>query len=155
MASVDPTQARARDALEGIVFGAVAITTRALAATAVELTFPQWRVLVIVGESPVGASVTEIAERLGAEISPVSRLVARLTRSGFVVTDKDPRDRRVTRVVVTERGRSIRETVLARRRDELTNLLAEVGKVGRENRRRTHYSVTQLSPERQPKCLLA
>ena len=127
MASSDASSTRARDALETIAFGAVAITTRALAASGVELTFPQWRVLVIVGESPDGASVTEIAGRLGAEISPVSRLVTRLTRSGFVATDKDVRDRRVTRVVVTERGRSIRETVLARRREELSRVVAAVG----------------------------
>jgi DNA-binding MarR family transcriptional regulator len=117
------------DALEAIVLGAVAITTRALAASGLELTFPQWRVLVIVGEDPDGASVTEIAERLGAEISPVSRLVTRLTRSGLVSTEKDIRDRRVTRVFVTDRGRSIREAVLARRRDELTHVLATVGPI--------------------------
>jgi DNA-binding MarR family transcriptional regulator len=127
--STDPSATRARDALEAIVFGAVAITTIAIAASGLELTFPQWRVLVIVGEDPDGASITEIAVRLGAMISPVSRLVTRLARSGLVATEKDPRDRRVTRVFVTDRGRSIREAVLARRREELSNVLAAAGPI--------------------------
>jgi DNA-binding MarR family transcriptional regulator len=129
VAGSDPSTIRTRDALEAIFFGAVAITTLAIAASGLELTFPQWRVLVIVGEDPDGASVTEIAVRLGAMISPVSRLVTRLARSGLVSTEKDPRDRRVTRVFVTDRGRSIRETVLARRREEISNVLAAAGPI--------------------------
>lgn len=129
MASSDASTIRVRDALEAIALGTVAITTRALAASGVELTFPQWRVLVIVGGNPDGASVSEIAERLGAEISPVSRLVSRMIRSGLVSTEKDGRDRRVTRVFVTDRGLAIRETVFARRRDEFTNVLAVVGPI--------------------------
>jgi DNA-binding MarR family transcriptional regulator len=46
-----------------------------------------------------------------------------------VSTDKDQRDRRVTRVFVTDRGRSIRETVLARRREEISNVLAAAGPI--------------------------
>jgi len=53
--------------------------------------------------------------------------VTRLARSGLVSTEKDIRDRRVTRVFVTDRGRSIRETVLARRREEISNVLAAAG----------------------------
>ena len=118
---------RARAALEAIALGSVAITTRALAPVGVELTFAQWRVLVIVGETPDGATVTEVAMRLGAEISPVSRLVSRLARRGLVETHKDAHDRRVTRVVLTKAGLSIRETVMARRRKLLTGVLLAIG----------------------------
>jgi len=100
-----------------------------LAASGLELTFAQWRVLVIVGQDPDGATITEIAFRLGAMISPVSRLVTRLARSGLVSTEKDTRDRRVTRVSVTERGRSIRDSVLAQRRAMLADALAEAGPI--------------------------
>jgi len=119
---------RAQAALEAIAQGSVAITTRALAPVGVELTFAQWRVLVIVGEKrPDGATISEVATRLGAEISPVSRLVSRLARRGLVETQKDPHDRRVTRVVLTKAGLSIRETVMARRRELLTGVLLEIG----------------------------
>jgi len=110
-----------------MAFGAVAITTRAIATVGLELTFAQWRVLVIVVGSADGATVTEIASRLGAEISPVSRLVTRLARRGLVDARKDVQDRRVTRVTITDDGFEIRETVLARRRELLADVLAEAG----------------------------
>ena len=124
-----PTE-RAQHALEAVALGSVAVTTRALASTALDLTFVQWRVLVIVGEDEDGATVSEIAIRLGAEISPLSRLVGRLARRGLVATGKDERDRRVTRVNLTDAGRAIRETVLRRRRELLAVVLAGIGPIG-------------------------
>jgi DNA-binding MarR family transcriptional regulator len=118
-----PTQA-AREALEAVAFGSVAVTSRALATVGLELTFAQWRV---VGERSDGATVTEIAARLGAEISPVSRLVSRLARRGVVTVDKDDQDRRVTRVKLSDAGREIRETVIERRRELLAEVLAAAG----------------------------
>jgi DNA-binding MarR family transcriptional regulator len=120
---------QARSALEAIAFGSVAITTRALATAGVDLTFAQWRVLVIVGEGPAGATVTEIATRLGAEISPVSKLVSRMARRRLVRTRKDDRDGRVTRVTVTEEGRKLRKTVVGHRRRMLVDVLAEAGDI--------------------------
>jgi DNA-binding MarR family transcriptional regulator len=124
----EPTD-RAQNALEAVALGSVAVTTRALASTALDLTFVQWRVLVIVGEDEDGATVSEIAVRLGAEISPLSRLVGRLARRGLVSTGKDERDRRVTRVNLTDAGRAIRRTVLRRRRELLAVVLAGIGPI--------------------------
>jgi DNA-binding MarR family transcriptional regulator len=113
-----------------VAFGSVAVTSRALATVGLELTFAQWRVLVVVGEKPEeGATVTEIADRLGAEISPVSRLVSRLAGRGLVVADKDKRDRRVTRVKVSGAGNEIRDAVIERRRELLTEVLAAAGPI--------------------------
>jgi DNA-binding MarR family transcriptional regulator len=117
----------AHAALEAVAFGSVAVTTRALATVGLDLTFAQWRVLVVVGGSAGGATVTEIAGRLGAEISPVSRLVTRLARRGLVQARKDDQDRRVTRVTITDDGREVRESVLASRREMLAEVLAEAG----------------------------
>ena len=122
-----PPTERAHAALEAIALGSVAITTLALAAVGLELTFAQWRVLVIVGDDPDGATVTEIATRLGSEVSPVSRLVGRIARRGLVGVRKDDRDRRVTRVAITDAGRELRATVLERRRELLRDVLAASG----------------------------
>ena len=73
--------------------------------------------------------MTEVAARLGAEISPVSRLVGRLARRGLVSARKDDRDRRVTRVTVTDAGREVRATVLGRRREILAGVLVEAGPI--------------------------
>ena len=120
---------RAQSALEEIAFGSVAITTRALATAGLDLTFAQWRVLVIVGDDPAGATVTEIATRLDGEVSPVSRLVGRLGRRGLVRTSKDDRDRRVTRVTLTDAGAELRQTVLDHRRRLLAEVLVEAGPI--------------------------
>ena len=87
-------------ALEIIALGSVAITARVLATVGPELTFVQWRLLVIVGESSDGTTVTSIASRLGSEISATSRLVTRMARRGLVTSRKDAQDRRVTRVSI-------------------------------------------------------
>ena len=123
---------RAQSALEAIAFGSVAITTLALATTGLDLTFAQWRVLVIVGDDPAGATVTEIATRLGADVSPVSRLVGRAARRGLVRTSKDDRDRRVTRVMLTDAGTELRETVLDHRRRLLADVLVEASPIDPE-----------------------
>jgi DNA-binding MarR family transcriptional regulator len=133
VAHVQAVPQAARDALEAVAFGSVAVTSRALAAVGLELTFAQWRVLVVAGENPeAGASVTEIAARLGAEISPVSRLVSRLARRGLVTAYKDDRDRRVTRVRVSDAGREIRDTVIGRRRELLAEVLVAAGPIDRD-----------------------
>jgi DNA-binding MarR family transcriptional regulator len=121
---------RAHVALEAIVFGAVAVTTRAIASIGPELTFAQWRVVVIVGAEAGGATVTEVAVRLGAEVSPASRLVSRLVRRGLVVARRDPNDRRVKRVTLTDAGHDLRTTVFERRRAMLAEVLRMAGPIG-------------------------
>lgn len=111
-------------ALDRLVIGSVALTERAIASAGTDLTFVQWRVLMIVGERPFGAAVGEIGGRLGARSSPVSRLVSRLRNRGVVVTEKDPLDARVTRVLLTASGVELRNRVLAERRERLADIVA-------------------------------
>ncbi len=113
------------EALETLAMGFVAITERAIAAAGTDLTFVQWRVLLIVGSEEDGATVGEVAERLGAHASPASRLVSRLRRRGVVKAARDPSDRRVTRLTLTPVGRDLRQRVLDGRRRELTLLAAD------------------------------
>jgi DNA-binding MarR family transcriptional regulator len=115
------------DRLDRIIYGAVAITNLALTESAVEVTLPQWRVLVIVGQGPDGATVSEIAARLGAAVSPASKLVTRLERRGLLVTGKDPADRRVTRVRLSEGGRVLRTKVIECRREYVRRIIESVG----------------------------
>ncbi|MGC8633417.1 MAG: MarR family winged helix-turn-helix transcriptional regulator [Candidatus Limnocylindrales bacterium] len=116
----------ALDTLESLAVGAVAATTLALAHARVELTFAQWRVLMVVAEGPDGATVGEIAASLGAAISPASRLVARMRARGLVLTQKDAHDHRATRVHLSELGWAVRGRVLAGRRDQLRAALERV-----------------------------
>lgn len=115
------------DSLERLAVGSVAITARAITAAGADLTFAQWRVLLIVGDRVEGATVSEIAARIGAHASPASRLVSRLKRHGVVNTGKDDRDGRVTRVTLTTIGRTLRDRVLERRREDLAVVLEAAG----------------------------
>ncbi|HET7646774.1 MAG TPA: MarR family transcriptional regulator [Candidatus Limnocylindria bacterium] len=105
--------------LDPLIIGAVGMTARALSRAGLDVTIVQWRVLLIAGESRAGATVTEIARRIEANLSPASRLVSRLERRGLVATAKDPDDRRTTRVTLTVEGRRVRAEVLRRRRADL------------------------------------
>ncbi len=111
--------------LEPIVVGAVAITARALSAAGADLTFLQWRLLLVLGEHPNGATVTDLAGRVGVNLSPASRLVGRLARRGLVATGPDANDRRATRVTLTPAGEDLRRQVLERRGEDLRAVLAE------------------------------
>jgi len=110
--------------LERLVVGSVAITARAIAAADAELTFMQWRVLLVVGERGEGQSVGEIATRIGAHASPASRVVSRLKRRGLVSTDKSGPDKRVVCVRLTEAGRDLRARVLGLRGQDIARVIA-------------------------------
>ncbi len=115
------------DALESLAVGAVAVTTLALAQAGVELTFAQWRVLMVIADRQEGATVSEIAEQIGSAMSPASRLVTRMRARDLVVTEKDTRDHRVTRVQLSPRGQEVRGRVLGRRRELLEAAVIRCG----------------------------
>lgn len=53
--------------------------------------------------------VTELAEHMGVTPSTMSLTLKRLERGGFVSRDRDPADRRVTNVRLTEAGERVRD----------------------------------------------
>ena len=111
------------DALESLAIGSVAVTTLALTQAGVELTFAQWRVLMVVADGADGATVSEISAAIGSATSPASRLVTRMRDRGLVLTQKDAHDHRATRVHLSERGGAVRDRVVARRRELLASTL--------------------------------
>ena len=119
--------------LERLVVGSVAITTRAIAAAEAELTFMQWRVLLVVGECEDGQAVGEIATRIGAHASPASRVVSRLKRRGLVSTGKGDLDKRVVCVRLTAAGRDLRARILDLRRRDLADVLEVVSMTPEES----------------------
>jgi DNA-binding MarR family transcriptional regulator len=123
--TTDPATADAvAGELERVAVGAVGLTTRALAHadTGFELTFPQWRAILVVGEGGDGARIGEVAARLGATLPATSRLLRRLERRGITMLGTDEHDRRATRVRLTERGRTVRGAILAYRRAALREI---------------------------------
>lgn len=109
------------DALERVALAAVGLTARALtdAPPGPELTLPQWRVLVIVGERTGGTRIGEIARRLGSGLPATGRLVHRLEHRGLVTSRTDPADRRATLVSLSPEGDAVRSRILGARRAHL------------------------------------
>jgi len=113
------------DALERLIGAAVGLTTVAIAQAApADLTFQQWRALVVVGHRG-GVRVGELATRVGMSMPSASRLVDRLEARGYVSTSRDPRDGRGTIVALTDHGAEVRHAVMARRRALLAAALLE------------------------------
>jgi DNA-binding MarR family transcriptional regulator len=110
------------------VFAGVALTTVALSAgrAGSELTFPQWRVLVVLGALPDGATTTEIARRVGVTLPATSRQLRRLSARGLIALAPDPKDRRAVRAVLSDGGRELRDAIIAYRRERIASIASEV-----------------------------
>jgi DNA-binding MarR family transcriptional regulator len=105
--------------IERILMGSVAVTARALAEVAPDMSFLQWRAVVVVGDEPDGLAVSSLATRIGSKLPAASRLVARLRQRGIVATHRSATDARVTTVALTPEGHDLLDRVLERRRTEL------------------------------------
>jgi DNA-binding MarR family transcriptional regulator len=116
------------DAIERLVFAGVALTTRALseARADLDLTLAQWRVLVILGEAEDGATVSQVAARIGVTLPATSRQLRRLEQRGLLEIGPDQRDRRATRVRLTSLGRTARDDVVSFRRERIAEIAAEL-----------------------------
>src|SRR5665811_402360 len=121
------TAALAAD-LERIAVGAVGLTTRALAEAhpGFDLTFPQWRALLVLGEGEDGARIGEVAARVGVTLPATSRLLRRLERRGLTTLAVDEQDRRATRARLTDRGRAVRAAIIAHRRAALLDVASSL-----------------------------
>jgi DNA-binding MarR family transcriptional regulator len=119
-------------ALERIVIGSVGITTQALAQAApdAELTFSQWRALLILGDPPSGHRVGEVAARVGVTLPATSRLLRRLERRGLVALAPDEADRRATRATLTGHGADVRDAIIAFRLAALRDIAEHAGAQG-------------------------
>jgi DNA-binding MarR family transcriptional regulator len=112
--------------LERIAVGTVGLTTRVLteAAPPYDLTFPQWRTLLVVGGAQDGERIGTVASRVGATLPATGRLLRRLERRGLLALAVDERDRRATRAMLTDEGHRVRTTILAQRQATLREIAA-------------------------------
>ena len=78
---------------------------------AYDVTLSQWFVLKQLWKQE-GKSQVELQELLDLEKATVNGLVQRMIRAGLVHSKPDPSDRRVQRVFLTERGRSLQKITL-------------------------------------------
>ena len=70
-----------------------------------------WMTIAVASKARVPLSQSELADRLGVEGATMVAMVDRLAKAGFVVRQPCPNDRRINRVVLTESGNRLFETV--------------------------------------------
>ena len=121
--------------LERISVGTVGVTTRALAEATpgLDMTFPQWRALLIIGATPGGARVSEVAARVGVTLPATGRLLRRLERRGLLDLTTDPDDRRAIRARLSASGQATRDSILEYRRAMLDAVAGIVTADGTED----------------------
>lgn len=120
-----PEPDRATDALLTASRALVGVSLRALAASPVEVTLLQHRLLVLVA-SRGPQTIGSLAGQLGVDQSNASRRVDRLQRLGLVVRRPAAHDGRAVEVVLDAMGHEVLDAVTAARRTELASYLSEL-----------------------------
>jgi DNA-binding MarR family transcriptional regulator len=91
----------------------------------VDLTMPQLKALIFLTRHD-GATSGQIATNLGVGLSTITGIVDRLAEQQMVTRHEDPRDRRITRVLATDRGRALVEDLLQYRNEVVTAILSQL-----------------------------
>ncbi|GAA4916649.1 DNA-binding MarR family transcriptional regulator [Actinomycetospora succinea] len=103
----------------------LAVVVRSLAAVDEDVTLPQYRALVVLGQRG-GMRSAELAAALAVTPPTCTRMCGRLEGKGLVVRERPADDRRAVAVSLSPAGRALVDDVSRRRRDELRTLLAGV-----------------------------
>lgn len=108
-----------------LTLGLVGMALRSLDSVRGEVTLPQLRMLLIVGEAGRSPSA-RIAEALALSPSAVSHAADKLQAAGYLARVDDPSNRRIVALEITDAGRTLVDSVLAWRRVELTTVLGRL-----------------------------
>ncbi|MFC5139073.1 MarR family winged helix-turn-helix transcriptional regulator [Actinomycetospora rhizophila] len=103
----------------------LAVVVRSLAAVDEDVTLPQYRALVVLGQRG-RMRPAELAAALAVTPPTCTRMCGRLDAKGLVVRERPADDRRAVDVSLSPTGRDLVDEVSKRRRAELRTLLAGV-----------------------------
>src|SRR5207237_10500779 len=101
----DPTTRAAAALLEVVPAVMRSIRLKMRESTSDELSVVQFRSLALADYQPRGASVSQIADHIGLTMPSASKLVEGLARRGYLHRRRDARDRRMTILFPTAKGR--------------------------------------------------
>jgi MarR family transcriptional regulator, transcriptional regulator for hemolysin len=85
-----------------------------------------WMTIAVAAKAPAPLSQSELADRLGVEGATMVAMVDRLVKAGFVARQPSKIDRRINRVVVTEAGSRLFDTVKTEAAAVRKELLAHI-----------------------------
>ena len=119
----------------------VAVAARSLADAGEDVTLTQYRSLVVLA-SRGPKTVAELADLVAVTPPTASRLCDRLVKKGLIRRRAGRHDRRQVHIALTETGRDLIDTVTARRRREIADLLTAIPL---ETQRSVVAALTQLA----------
>src|SRR5476651_204523 len=91
------------------------------------ITLGWYDVMVHLEDAPEGLGMTEIANRILASKSGLTRVIDRMEAAGLVRRERPPEDRRVVRVVLTQKGlETLAAARVVHRRGILEHFVAQV-----------------------------
>lgn len=97
-----------------------------------EISLPQLLVLNYINNKG-GAIMSEIARHMSATLSAATGMVDRLVQSGFLLRERDEKDRRIVKISLTNKGRDIVGRV---EKERLLLIKETFGKLTEEERER-------------------
>jgi DNA-binding MarR family transcriptional regulator len=127
-------------AVEALTRVLVAVAWDSAHAAPMGVTFPQVRLLLVLGGMGE-VSCSRLATALGVNASSVTRLADKLEARDYLVRGTDPHNRSVVTVALTEAGRQVVAHVLERRHAALGALL---GQLSPAQRRRAANAAREL-----------
>ncbi len=101
-----------------------------LAGTEPAITMPQWRVLVLVSQSPCNLSA--VANDLGVHASNATRICDRLVSAGLVRRRRDADDRRNVVLTLTSAGRRVYNKAMRARQVQVERAMARMSSTQRK-----------------------
>lgn len=108
----------------------VALSARSILAVEDVADVVQVRILVVVAAAE-SASLGEVAEAAGLHVSRASRLCDRMVAAGLLHRANDPTDRRLLTLTLTPAGHRVVQSVMSRRRKEVSRALARMSRARR------------------------
>jgi|SRR5690606_34412448 len=90
-----------------------------------DITTPQFLALVVLKDRP-GITMGELCERLYLACSTATDLIDRMEKNGYLERNRDPDDRRVIRLSITEKGQNIIDQVINARRRYVDSILKQL-----------------------------
>lgn len=90
-----------------------------------DITTPQFLALQVLRDHP-GITMGELCDKLFLAYSTATDLVDRMENHGYVTRQRDPEDRRVIRLFITEKGEFIIGEVITARRRYVDQILKEL-----------------------------
>lgn len=78
------------------------------------------------------SGVTDLGDHLGVTSAAVSQMLERLVQQGLILRTEDPNDRRVKKIVLTEKGSQVLQEGLHARQDWLVDLADTLSNIEKE-----------------------